>query len=157
MQKTNALRLLDREKIVYQAFEYEIADEKIDAVSVAHKLGRSPAEVFKTLVTVSSSSDHFVFVIPASSELDMKAAALSAGQKRVEMLPSKELLKVTGYVHGGCSPIGMKKTFPTFIDETAILFDAIFVSAGKIGLNVFISPETLAGFIGASFHPLTKS
>lgn len=157
MQKTNALRQLDRAKIAYRPFEYEISDEKIDAVSVARKLNRSPDEIFKTLVTVSPAREHFVFVIPASSELDMKAAASAAGQKRVEMLHSKELLGVTGYVHGGCSPVGMKKAFPTFIDETAVLFDAIFVSGGRIGLNILIAPETLANFVGASFAPLTKN
>ena len=157
MQKTNALRLLDQSKINYQAFEYDISDSKIDALSVARKIGRSPDEIFKTLVTVSSSKEHFVFVIPASLELDLKAAAIAAKQKRIEMLPSKELLGLTGYVHGGCSPVGMKKTFPVFIDETAVLFDAIFISGGKIGLNIAVSPDDLSRFLNAPFAALTKN
>ena len=113
-------------------------------------------QVFKTLVTQSASREHFVFVVPANAELDLKKAAKVSGQKNIEMLPSKQLLPLTGYIHGGCSPVGMKKPFKTFIDETAILYDHICVSGGRVGTNLAIEPETLAKFIGADFADLAK-
>lgn len=157
MHKTNTLRMLDQAKISYRVIEYQINDEKIDAVSVAAKIGRSPDTVFKTLVTVSPAREHFVFVIPGAKELDLKAAAVAAGQKRIEMLPLKELFPLTGYIHGGCSPVGMKKPFPTFIDESALTLDSFCVSGGKIGINIELVPKVLANFINASFAPLTRN
>ena len=148
------MRLLDRAHIVYKCYEYETIDGKIDAVSVAKKIGQEPEQVFKTLVTQSPSREHFVFVIPSVCELDLKLAAKAAKQKSIEMLPLKQLLSTTGYVHGGCSPIGMKKPFPTFIDETALLYDQFCVSAGKVGLNLSLSPHDLARFVKASFADL---
>ena len=155
-RKTNVMRLLDNAGIKYQMFEYPVDDGLIDAVSIARKIGRDAEEVFKTLVTVSSSGEHFVFVVPANGELDLKKAAKASGQKSIEMLPSRQLLPLTGYVHGGCSPVGMKKPFRTWIDETAILYDTICVSGGKIGTNLAVNPETLAAFLPAEFADLAK-
>lgn len=156
VEKTNALRLLEAANIDYTPYEYPTEDGRIDAVSVAEKLGAEPERVFKTLVTVSPDREHFVFLIPGDAELDLKKAARAAGKKSIEMLKSKELLPLTGYVHGGCSPVGMKKHFPTWIDENAILYDRIFVSGGRIGLNLEVAPEPLAGFLAAEFTALTK-
>ena len=156
IKKTNAMRLLDQAHISYQYYEYETVDGKIDAVSVARKIGQEPEQVFKTLVTQSPAHEHFVFVIPSVCELDLKLAAKAAKQKSVEMIPLKQLLSTTGYVHGGCSPIGMKKPFPTFIDETALLYDKICVSAGKVGLNLCLSPQDLASFVEAEFADLAR-
>lgn len=151
IKKTNALRLLTQAQIDHTAYEYSVSDGKTDAVSVADKLGVSPDIVYKTLVTVADTHEHFVFVIPAASTLDLKAAARTAGVKWVEMIPQAKLLPLTGYVHGGCSPVGMKKLFPTFIDASAELLPLFFVSAGKVGMNLSVSPTALAGLIGASF------
>ncbi len=155
--KTNALRIIESAAIKFEAFEYETVDGMIDAVSVARKIGRSPEETFKTLVTEDPKHEHFVFVIPANCELDLKKAAKLTGKKSIELIPVKQLLGLTGYIHGGCSPVGMKKSFPTFIDETAILFETICVSGGQVGLNIAIAPEALAGLIDAEFADLVKS
>ena len=155
-KKTNAMRLLDNAKIPYRLFEYPVDDGLIDALSIARKIGQNAEQVFKTLVTQSPSQEHFVFVVPAGTELDLKKAAKVSGQKSIEMLPSRQLLPLTGYVHGGCSPVGMKKPFRTFIDETAVLYDYICVSGGKIGTNLAVNPETLATFLPAEFADLTK-
>ena len=149
--KSNAMRLLEENSIPFIAHEYDTADGEIDACSIARKLGRSTDEVFKTLVTEAPGPEYYVFVVPASGELNLKKAAKAAKVKSIEMIPLKKLLPLTGYVHGGCSPVGMKKKFPTFIDETAILFDRMFVSGGYIGLNLEIAPEELAGFAEAEF------
>ena len=130
--KTNAMRLLDAAGVEYTAHSYQVGDGKLDGVTAAQRLGYPVEQVFKTLVTVGASGGFYVFVIPVAEELDLKKAAKAAGEKNIEMLPSKELLKNTGYIHGGCSPIGMKKPYPTFVDETAILQDTIVFSAGKI-------------------------
>ena len=154
--KTNAIRLLESAGISFTASEYPVDDGRIDAKSIAEKIGRSQDEVFKTLVAESPAHEHFVFVVPAAGELDLKKAAHASGQKSIEMIPQKQLFPLTGYIHGGCSPVGMKKLFPTFIDETAILFDTICVSGGRVGTNLAIEPETLAKFIGADFADLAK-
>ena len=156
-RKTNVMRLLDNAGIQYQMFEYPVDDGLIDAVSIARKIGENVEQVFKTLVTQSASREHFVFVVPANAELELKKAAKVSGQKNIEMLPSKQLLPLTGYIHGGCSPVGMKKPFKTFIDETALLFDSFCVSGGKIGLTLQIKAESLADLIHATFHDLTKN
>ncbi len=150
------MRLLDQAHISYEYYEYETADGKIDAVSVAEKIGQAPEQVFKTLVTQSSSREYFVFVVPSVAELDLKRAAAAAGQKSIEMLPLKQLLPLTGYVHGGCSPVGMKKPFTTFIDETALLYDKFCISAGKVGINLCLSPQELADFLSARFADLAR-
>lgn len=149
--KSNAMRLLEENSINFVPHEYDVSDGEIDACSIAKKLGKSTDEIFKTLVTEAPGPEYFVFVVPASGELNLKKAARAAKVKSIEMIPLKKLLPLTGYVHGGCSPIGMKKKFPTFIDETAILFDRMFVSGGYVGLNLEIAPEDLAGFVDAEF------
>ena len=149
--KSNAMRLLEESSIQFVPHEYDISDGEIDGRSIARKLGKSNDEVFKTLVTQAPGPEYYVFVVPSSGELNLKKAAKAAKVKSIEMIPLKKLLPFTGYVHGGCSPIGMKKKFPTFIDETAILFDRMFVSGGYVGLNLEIAPEELAGFIDAEF------
>lgn len=141
--KTNAMRMLDEEGISYQVHSYTSEDGKIDAESVAMKCGQNVEQVFKTLVTEGNDRNFYVFVVPANQKLDLKACAKAAGVKSVEMIPQKELLKTTGYIHGGCSPVGMKKHFPTFFDETAQLFDTICVSGGKIGLQIEAAPDDL--------------
>ena len=152
--KTNAVRLLENAGIKFTAFEYDVSDGEIDGLSIARKLGVESDQVFKTLVAENPDKEHFVFIVPACASLNLKKAARSAGAKSIAMIKQKELLPLTGYIHGGCSPIGMKKLFPTFIDETAILFEEIFVSGGKVGLNLKISPEDLAGFVSAEFADL---
>ena len=155
--KTNAVRLLESAGILFTAHEYPVDDGRIDARSIAEKLGRTEDEVFKTLVTETPAHEYFVFVIPAAGELDLKKAAQAAGRKSIDMIPQKQLFPLTGYVHGGCSPVGKKKLFPTFIDETAQLFEVIFVSGGKIGLNLEIAPDRLCGFLPAQYADLTRN
>ena len=154
INKTNAMRILDSLNIEYDYFEYSVDDGKIDGISVADKVGEPREIVFKTLVTVGSDKELYVFVIPVEFELDLKKAAKASSQKNIQMLPLKELTKNTGYVHGGCSPIGMKKLFKTFIDETATLNDKIIVSAGQVGLQVKLKPESLAKCVEAEFVDL---
>ncbi len=154
--KTNAMRLIEISGTAYHAYEYDTADGRIDALAIAEKINRSADEVFKTLVAQAPGHEYFVFVVPASSELELKKAARAAGRKSIEMIPQKQLLPLTGYIHGGCSPVGMKKSFPTFIDESAILFDTICVSGGRIGLNLAVNPEALANLTGAEFADITK-
>lgn len=155
--KTNVLRLLETSDIPFQWHEFDVSDGKLDARTCAERVGASPDQVFKTLVTCGATPrTHFVFVIPATGELDLKKAARACGQKYVEMLPQKELLPLTGYVHGGCSPIGQKKLLPTYLDETAQLFDRIYVSGGHVGLNVELPPDALRKFVHAEYADLTK-
>ena len=153
MEKTNVMRLLDAKSIPYEAREYD--PEITSGPLVAAALGEDPDTVFKTLVTEGPKKEHFVFVIPVNAELDLKKAAKAARVKSIAMIPQKELLPLTGYIHGGCSPFGMKKPFPTFLDETAELFPSIFVSAGRRGYQVGISPSDIISQIGASFADLT--
>ena len=154
MVKTNALRIIESAKVVCTAHEYDVSDGEISGVAVAAKIGQEPERVFKTLVTEGKTKGLNVFVVPSNVELDLKKAAQAAGDKYIEMIKSRELEPKTGYIHGGCSPIGMKKQFPTFIDETAMLFDTINVSGGRIGLQVELSPDDLAGLTGAAFCDL---
>ena len=150
------MRILEQKKIPYTAHSYPHTEgEAVDGETVAALLGQDPRQVFKTLVTRGGRGGYFVFVIPVKAALDLKKAAKAAGEKSVEMIPQKILLPTTGYIHGGCSPIGMKKAFPTFIDETAQLFDAICVSAGKIGVQAELNPDDLAGMTGAKYAQLT--
>ena len=153
--KTNAMRILDREKISYTAQEYGHDDGLIDGNSIAKKIGADEKVVFKTLVTKGASGGYFVFVVPVCCELDLKKAAKAAGEKSVAMIPVSDINKVTGYIRGGCSPVGMKKLFPTYIDSSAEMLDAIYVSAGKIGAQVFVSPNDLAKLCSANFAELT--
>ena len=154
MTKTNAVRMLDSAGISYTAREYDVSDGELSGVAVARKIGREPERVFKTLVTEGKATGLYVFVIPCNVELDLKKAARAAGDKYIEMIKSRDLEPKTGYIHGGCSPIGMKKLFPTFVDETAQLYDTINVSGGRVGLQVELSPADLAKLTGAIFCDL---
>ena len=145
-EKTNAMRLLDARGIEYSWRTFE-TDGAPSGIEVAAILGLEPERVFKTLVTEGKSGEHYVFMIPVAESLDLKKAAHAVGEKSIAMIKSKELLPLTGYVHGGCSPIGMKRQFPTVIDETAELFDTIYFSAGRIGAQIELSPESLAKMI----------
>ncbi len=144
--KTNVMRVLDGRKISYASHMYE-PDASMSGEEIASLLGEDADRVFKTLVTQGKSGRYYVFVVPVRAELDLKKAAKAAGEKAVGMIKQKELLPLTGYVHGGCSPVGMKKRFPTFIHETARQYETIFVSAGKVGYQIEISPEDLAGIV----------
>lgn len=149
--KTNACRILDAHQIQYKLIEYEFNEVEIDAVSVAKKIGIPPEQCFKTLLLCGDKLKYFVVVIPGNEELDFKKTAKLTGNKSCEMLPLKELLPLTGYIRGGCSPIGMKKIFPTFIDETAVLFDEISVSPGARGMQILVNPKDLLHITGAEF------
>ena len=151
--KTNVMRVLDKKKISYQMYTYDSSDG-IDGVSVAGKLGQPIEKVFKTLVTQGKSKQYFVFVIPVAEELNLKLAAKSVGEKSVEMIHVKDINQVTGYIRGGCSPIGMKKQFKTVIHESAKEQDTIIVSGGKIGYQVELNPSSLAELIRADFADL---
>lgn len=152
--KTNAMRILDRHKIDYRSYSYD-GSRALSGIEVAMALGQNPKQVFKTLVTVGKSHQHYVFMIPVAEELDLKKAAAAAGEKSVEMVKSKELLGLTGYVHGGCSPLGMKKPFPTFADETAADFATIIFSAGKIGFQIEAPLAALEEIVGLKTARLT--
>lgn len=152
-EKTNVMRLLDSKKIAYDTFCY-ISTPTTVGTEVAALLGQDPNSVFKTLVTVSSSGEHYVFVVPVNRELDLKKAAKAVGEKKIEMIKSKELLPLTGYIHGGCSPIGMKKFFRTCINSTAKNFDKIYFSAGKIGYQVGVRVEDIEKIIRVEFADL---
>ena len=152
--KTNVMRILEKEGIAHRVHYYS-PETGIDGVSVARALSQDPQSVFKTLVTQGKSRAFYVFVIPVAQTLSLKRAAAACGEKSIEMIPQKLLLPNTGYIHGGCSPIGMKKAYPTFIDETAQLFDAICVSAGKIGVQAELAPDDLCALTGAQYAALT--
>ncbi|MDY3619435.1 Cys-tRNA(Pro) deacylase [Agathobaculum sp.] len=153
--KTNVMRVLEQHKIAYTAHEYEHGKEAVDGETVARLLGQNPEQVFKTLVARGRSGGFHVFVIPVGRELDLKKAAKAAGEKSVELVHVKELLALTGYVRGGCSPVGMKKAFPTVFDETASAQPTVMVSAGKIGFQVECAPEALIALTHAGLAPLT--
>ena len=154
MVKTNAMRLLDADKIKYRSETYEYDENDLSGVTVAAKLSMPPEQLFKTLVTKGDKTGYMVFCIPVAEELDLKKAAVCSKNKKIEMLHVKDLLPVTGYIRGGCSPIGMKKKFPTFIDETAQLFDEIGVSAGVRGCQIIISPDDLVKYTDAALEDL---
>lgn len=148
--KTNAMRILDKNKIAYKTNFYE-CDEFIDAMKIADMLGQPYDKTFKTLVTVGKSKEHYVFVIPIDKELDLKKAAKSVGEKSIEMTHVKELKDLTGYIRGGCTPVGMKKLFKTVIHESALEHDEIIISGGCIGAQIFIEPNALAKVVRAEF------
>ena len=141
--KTNALRMLDSAHVNYVLHTYDTSDGQIDGLAVARKCGEDPEQVFKTLVTQGNDKNFYVFVVPVENELDLKACARSVGVKSVEMIHVRDLLKTTGYIRGGCSPIGMKKKYTTVYDETIVLFDTVLVSGGRIGTQVEIAPSDL--------------
>ncbi|KAB2840393.1 MAG: Cys-tRNA(Pro) deacylase [Melioribacteraceae bacterium] len=154
MSKTNAVRILEAAEIPHKTFEYEVNEDELDAVSVAEKINAEHEQVFKTLIARNDRNENFVFCIPGNYELDLKKAAKASGNKKIEMIKVKEIMPLTGYIRGGCSPIGMKKLFPTFIDETALLFDEIYVSAGMRGIQVRLSPSDLSKLINSVFAEL---
>lgn len=154
-QKTNAMRMLTAAGIEYEAIEYAWDEDDLSGTTVAAKTGLPCEVVFKTLVAFGDKNGHCVFCIPVDCELDLKKAAKYSGNKRVELLPLKQLLPVTGYIRGGCSPVGMKKSFPTYFDETCILFEKIAVSAGVRGCQLLIGTEALLDFVGGKECPLT--
>lgn len=153
MKKTNAMRYLEQRKVEYEALQYDVEDGLIDGVSVADKKGLSYEKVGKTLVCIAETP--LVFVIPVDRHLDLKLAAKVAGVKKVDMLHQKDLKALTGYVHGGCSPIGMKKAFPTFVEQSMEHQEKVVVSAGAIGWQIVLSPQDLAAVTDAKFAPLT--
>lgn len=155
-EKTNVMRLLDAAGIPYRTMEYEVDETDLSGIHVAQQLGQDPDTCFKTLVLKGEKTGYLVCCIPVAEELDLKKAAKAAGDKKVEMLPMKELLPTTGYIRGGCSPIGMKKKFPTYIEETAILFDEIAVSAGMRGAQIILNPEALRAYVDARFCSLIQ-
>ncbi len=154
MSKTNVIRILETNKIYHTIHNYEV-DEDLSGITVANKIGAEPDSVFKTLVTIGDKKNINVFCIPVTTELNLKKAASVCGNKKIEMLKMKDLLLTTGYIRGGCSPIGMKKKFPTYIDETAQLFEKIYVSAGVRGTQVYISPLDLQNITEAIFADIT--
>lgn len=151
--KTNVMRILDAKKIAYSARSYDA--QVTEGLAVAQLLGEDAGRVYKTLVTVSGKGENFVFVIPVAGSLDLKKAAKAVGAKSLSMLRQKELLPLTGYVHGGCSPIGMKKQFVTVIDNSALGYGSICVSAGRVGMQIELAPQALAELTGAQFCALT--
>lgn len=148
--KTNTIRQLEKAKIPFRTMEYEVDESDLSGVHVAAQLGQPVEQVFKTLVLKGEKKGYLVCCIPAAKELDLKKAAKAAGEKKVELLPVKELLPVTGYIRGGCSPVGMKKRFQTFLDETALLYPEIAVSAGIRGGQILLVPSSLIGYTGAA-------
>lgn len=156
MNKTNVMRLLDAAKIGYTPYEYSYSEDDLSGMHIVSQIGLPAEQVFKTLVTVGDKTGPAVFCIPVCDELDLKKAAKVSGNKKIEMLHVKDLLSKTGYIRGGCSPIGMKKKYPTFIDETSILFDEITVSAGIRGCQLLINREKLAEYIEAVVCDLTR-
>ena len=154
--KTNVMRILDKAKVDYRTFEYDHDDGRIDGNAIAEKIGLPEDRVFKTLVTKGSGGGYFVFVVPVCSELDLKKAARAAGEKSVSMSPVADINKVTGYIRGGCSPIGMKKLFPTFFDSSALSLEAVTVSAGKIGAQICLDPRVLADLCHGQFADIRE-
>ena len=154
VQKTNAARLLDAAGIPYSLVPYEVDEEHLEASHVAEQLGEDLDRVFKTLVLRGDRNGLFVCVMPGSLEVDLRVAARISGNKNCAMIHVKELLPLTGYIRGGCSPIGMKKPFPTFVHESALLYETIYVSAGVRGLQLCLAPQDLITFVGAGIYPI---
>ena len=157
IQKTNVARLLDKAKIPYELVPYTVDENNLAADHVAEELGEDINQVFKTLILHGDRSGHFVCVVPGNTEVDLKKAAKAAGAKKAEMIPMKELLPLTGYIRGGCSPIGMKKPFPTFFHSSALDFDVIYVSAGVRGLQLKINPQDLISYVRANVTNLIQT
>lgn len=159
IQKTNAMRELERAGVSYEAITFEEPDPsgvRDLGVQIAHLLGHDPEQGFKTLVCVTPAGGHVVCCVPSGAELDLKKAAAAAGEKSLSLMHVKDLEPTTGYVRGGCSPVGMKKQFPTLIDETAQLFDQVYISGGRLGLTLKLNPEELVGFLGATLADICR-
>lgn len=157
MTKTNAMRLLEQSKITFEIAQYEVDESDLNGMHAAEGVGMPPEQVYKTLVARGDKKGHLVFCIPVCCELDLKKAAKAAGDKKVELIAVKELLPLTGYIRGGCSPVGMKKKFPTFFEETAQLYDIIAVSAGVRGTQMLLSPDDLATYTTATYGDLVET
>ncbi len=155
MRKTNAIRILELLKIQFITSSYEVNENDLSAVTVARNIGAAEEQVYKTLIARGEKTGISVFIIPGNEELNLKKAASVSGNKKVEMIKQKEILPLTGYIKGGCSPIGMKKLYPTFIDETALLFDTIFISAGVRGMQIRISPDDLILIVKGIYAEIT--
>lgn len=156
-QKTNAMRILDKAKMKYTVLNYAHGNDAVDGVSVASMLDQDPNTVFKTLVTISNTKAYYVFVIPVAETLDLKKCAKVVGVKHIEMIPVKEIHKVTGYIRGGCSPIGMKKAYPTILHESCLSYESIMFSGGKIGIQLAMSPKDLMSLIHAQTADIIKN
>lgn len=156
MKKTNAERLLETAKIKFEAIEYKVDENDLSGEHIAREAGISPDQMFKTLVLKGDKNGHAVCCIPSSAELDLKKVAQAAGEKKIEMIPEKQLLPTTGYIRGGCSPVGMKKKFPTFFDESAELYEEIYVSAGVRGMCLEINPSELIKYVDGKLFDLIK-
>jgi Cys-tRNA(Pro)/Cys-tRNA(Cys) deacylase len=154
MSKTNAIRILESHKIKFETVSYEVDENDLSGETVAHKVGVDPETVFKTLVCIGDKTGHVVFCIPVITELNLKKAAIASGNKKVEMIKVRDLLPLTGYIRGGCSPIGMKKPFPIYIDETAQLFNSIYVSAGLRGIQMKLYPDDLLKIVNGTYEYL---
>lgn len=152
--KTNAMRILDSKKVKYNMLSYDVSDDHVDGISVANKIGRDVSEVYKTLVTQGTSKELYVYVIPVNENLDLKKAAKVAEEKKVEMIHVSDINKLTGYIRGGCSPVGMKKLYKTFINETGKDLENIIVSAGKIGYQIELNPFDLQKVINSKFEDI---
>ncbi len=153
--KTNAMRILDKAGITYQIHSYDHSDGIIDGIAVAKKIGQPIGCVYKTLITQGNSRDYYVFIIPVAAELDLKAAAKAVGEKAVEMIKVADINKVTGYVRGGCSPIGIKKPYKTVLDDSCITLDKLIISAGKIGFQIELDPQDLIRLINCTIRCIT--
>lgn len=156
MKKTNAERLLETAKIKFEAIEYKVDENDLSGEHIANELGIDPSQMFKTLVLKGDKNGHAVCCIPTDAELDLKKVAKAAGEKKIEMIPEKQLLPTTGYIRGGCSPVGMKKKFPTYFNESATEFDEIYVSAGVRGLTLKINPAELIKYVDGKIFDLIK-
>lgn len=154
--KTNVMRILDSNNIKYNVFTYDNKDGKIDGISVAEKIGKTVEVVYKTLVTQGASKEIFIFVIPVNEEIDFKKAARVANEKSIDMINVKDINKLTGYIRGGCSPVGMKKNYKTFINKTAETLDEIVVSGGKIGVQIQLNPQDLINIVGGSYEDVIR-
>lgn len=155
MNKTNAMRILDKAKIQYEPYEYEVDENNLTGVHIAKEVGLNPDFVFKTITAKGEKNGYVVFCLPCPCELDLKKCARAFGDKRIELLHVKDLLSVTGYIRGGCSPIGMKKDFPVFFDETVLLWDKITISAGIRGCQLMLNPNELISLLGAKVADIT--
>ena len=155
MAKTNVVRFLEANNVQHSTVTYEVDENDLSGITVANKVGVDPEKVFKTLVTRGDKSGIIVFCIPVTEELDLKKAAVASGNKKIEMIKEKELFPLTGYIKGGCSPIGMKKKYPTYIDETAQIFDEIYISAGVRGMQIKVKPDDLIQIVEGRLNELT--
>lgn len=153
--KTNAIRILEQKKAEFKVLRYTVGEAPPSGIEAAALLGQDPARVYKTLVTAGRSGEHYVFIIPVGAELDLRKAAEAAGEKSIAMVKSRELLPLTGYIHGGCSPVGMKKAYPTFLDSSAVACTSIIISAGKVGMHIDITVLELQKAVSVRICGLT--